>query len=109
MSLAALLTPYFVIATTSPPRPPRPPKSEFIFNNALYRDSGAISEDPWQEATETVPVFRAILDCANVAKESLERLAFLLYSVQVHPARQSCGGGYLYRPASRPARPPLLS
>ncbi|OBT83101.1 hypothetical protein VE02_09056 [Pseudogymnoascus sp. 03VT05] len=36
--------------------------------------SSAISEGLWEEATKIVPVFKAIPDYANVAKESLERL-----------------------------------
>lgn len=44
--------------------------------------SSAISEGLWEEATKIVPVFKAILDYANVAKESLERLESMWYGAK---------------------------
>ncbi|KFY17967.1 hypothetical protein V492_00247 [Pseudogymnoascus sp. VKM F-4246] len=44
--------------------------------------SGAISEDLWGDATKIAPVFKAIPDYANVAKESIERLKSMWYGAE---------------------------
>ncbi|OBT92539.2 hypothetical protein VE01_09468 [Pseudogymnoascus verrucosus] len=44
--------------------------------------SGAISEDRWQDATETVRVFKYIPDYENVAEESLDRLRSQWYRAE---------------------------
>ncbi|KFY24927.1 hypothetical protein V493_04943 [Pseudogymnoascus sp. VKM F-4281 (FW-2241)] len=44
--------------------------------------SGAISENRWQDATETIRLFKNILDYENVAEESLDRLRSQWYGAE---------------------------